>query len=155
MTNNRTIRRYQRIGALLGLLAAVLYIGATDAQAHGTHYKCKSNGTKSTGTTKIHVHHAKPSKRHMRRHKCVKRTKIVTNKVSLAPAVAPAPVQTQVVEKIVYVPSTPAPCSYKCEEPKPGPKPCTCGEDTHEHQRGEGHKKCSKGRGHYRERDDD
>ena len=144
----------------LGLLG--LLIVSPPAQAHHTtrgvapgqtYWKCYHNGTKSKGTTRVHIHHTKPGKRHMKRHHCKKRTKPA--------AVAPAPatsVQTQVVEKIVYVPVPSAPCSSckpdPCDKPKPPPPPpCEKGEDTHKHQRGEGHRKCHKGQGHHKDHD--
>lgn len=158
----RTIRRCTILGSFLGLLAAVLFIAATDAQAHGTHHKCKSNGVKSKGTTKVHVHHAKPSKRHMRRHKCVKRP--ARKQATGVPKVSVQPeVKREIVyqPQIIYVPQPtsvtcdvgcPAPCS-ECQPKSPKPESCEC-RDTHKHQRGEGHRKC-KGKGHYKDRDDD
>ena len=143
----------------LGLLG--LLIVSPPAQAHHakrsiapgeTYWKCYHNGTKSKGTTRVHVHHTKPSKKHMRRHKCHKRTK-----KGVAQQQTPAtPVAPQVVHdvQVVYVP-VPGPCGQcdpqpkPCDKPKPPPPPCEKGEDTHKNEK----HKCKHGKGHYKDRD--
>ena len=143
---------------LLGLL-----IASPPAQAHhanaskvtGTYWKCTKNGTKSKGTTRVHIHHAKPSKKHMRRHHCKKRVRKEGNQAPAA--VLPQSSTPQVVHdvQVVYVP-VPGPCGQcdtckpdPCDKPKPPPPPCEKGEDTHKNEK----HRCKHGKGHYKDHD--
>lgn len=69
--------------ALVIVLGAMMALVPSTAQAHhsggvtaskitsGVFYICRTNGAESVhGTTRVHLHRKKPSRRHMRRHRC-------------------------------------------------------------------------------------